>query len=433
MSWSGVRVIESDITLYGIGRMPVTRKKVAVITGASINDRSSILSTTRNLKMARSAHAYVRGSTVKFYDWLKESSGKVPSGPPIWICGDCHVGNLGPIADGKGRVAIQIRDLDQTVVGNPAHDLIRLGLSLASAARSSDLPGVITAKILGSLMEGYEAALAGDFVDQKDRSHRPKLMQKLLNQAVRRNWNHLAQERLETDKPEIPLGKSFWKLVPHEREAIERLVATEEVRRLLVSLKGRDGGDSVQLLDAVCWMKGCSSLGRLRFAVLVRLGNGRDSTLCLVDIKEAVAAAAPSVPKVKMPRDNAARVVMGAKALSPHLGGRMLAVRLFEKACVIRELMPQDLKIEIDRLSQEDAITLARYLANVVGRAHRRQLDEVQLKEWMATLTKNRTPALDAPSWLWSSVVDLVSVHEAAYLDHCRRHALTGRRDADSP
>jgi uncharacterized protein (DUF2252 family) len=48
---------------------------------------------------------------------------------------------MGPLADAKGRVDIQIRDLDQTVIGNPAHDLIRLGLSLASAARGSDLPG----------------------------------------------------------------------------------------------------------------------------------------------------------------------------------------------------------------------------------------------------------------------------------------------------
>ena len=111
-------------------------------------DRQAELSQARNLKMARSAHAYVRGSTVKFYEWLEESAGKVPAGPPIWICGDCHVGNLGPLADAKGRVAIQIRDLDQTVIGNPAHDLIRLGLSLASAARSSDLPGVTTARIL---------------------------------------------------------------------------------------------------------------------------------------------------------------------------------------------------------------------------------------------------------------------------------------------
>jgi len=83
----------------------------------------------------------------------------MPGGPSIWICGDCHVGNLGPIAHSSGRVDIQIRDLDQTVIGNPAHDLIRLGLSLASAARGSDLPGVTTAKMMEQLIEGYELAL----------------------------------------------------------------------------------------------------------------------------------------------------------------------------------------------------------------------------------------------------------------------------------
>ena len=106
------------------------------------NDRQRILTQTRNLKMAQSAHAYVRGSTVKFYEWLDSCRRcQFPDGPPVWICGDCHVGNLGPLADAKGLVVVQIRDLDQTVIGNPAHDLIRLGLSLASAARGSDLPG----------------------------------------------------------------------------------------------------------------------------------------------------------------------------------------------------------------------------------------------------------------------------------------------------
>jgi uncharacterized protein (DUF2252 family) len=37
-------------------------------------------------------------------------------------------------------VKIAIRDLDQTVIGNPAPDLNRLGLSLATAVRCSDLP-----------------------------------------------------------------------------------------------------------------------------------------------------------------------------------------------------------------------------------------------------------------------------------------------------
>jgi uncharacterized protein (DUF2252 family) len=49
------------------------------------------------------------------------------------------------VADAKGRVKIAIRDLDQAVIGNPVHDLIRLGLSLATAIRGSDLPGVTTA------------------------------------------------------------------------------------------------------------------------------------------------------------------------------------------------------------------------------------------------------------------------------------------------
>jgi uncharacterized protein (DUF2252 family) len=76
-------------------------------------------------------------------------------GPPIWICGDCHVGNLGPVADPAGNVEIELRDLDQTVIGNPAHDLIRLTLSLSMAARSSDLQGVTTALMLEQMMVGY--------------------------------------------------------------------------------------------------------------------------------------------------------------------------------------------------------------------------------------------------------------------------------------
>src|SRR6202041_2862827 len=111
-------------------------------------DREAMLTERRRLKMAASAHAYVRGNTLKFYEWLEASDGTLPHGPPVWICGDCHLGNLGPLADIDGRVDIQIRDLDQTVIGNPVHDLVRLGLSLAMAARGSDLPGVTTARMI---------------------------------------------------------------------------------------------------------------------------------------------------------------------------------------------------------------------------------------------------------------------------------------------
>jgi uncharacterized protein (DUF2252 family) len=388
-------------------------------------DRQQVLTQTRNLKMAQSAHAYVRGSTIKFYEWLESSNrSKLPEGPPVWICGDCHIGNLGPLADAKGRVLIQIRDLDQTVIGNPAHDLVRLGLSLASAARGSDLPGVTTARILEELVAGYQAALAGDFETVDDKTHRPKSIQSLLAQSTRRRWRHLAEERLDDVEPKIPLGKRFWALLQDEREALGQLFASDLIRPALTSLQGRSHDDPIELLDAAYWRKGCSSLGRLRYAALLRIGKGKDSSVCLIDVKEGATAAAPRTPKVDMPRDNAVRVVTGAKALSPNLGERMMAAKLLDKSVVIRELMPQDLKIEIDRLAQEEAMSIAHYLAAVVGRAHGRQMTSRQRQVWRTDLAKSSS-SLEAPSWLWASVVELLALHEAAYLDHCRRYALS--------
>jgi hypothetical protein len=174
-----------------------------------------------------------------------------------------------------------------------------------------------TARILEELMAGYEEALAESFERPTDRSYRPKSIQTLLAQSVRRRWPHLAEERLETVRPRIPLGQRFWPLTIKERNALD-------------------------------------------------------------------------------------------------------------KAIIVRELMPQDLKIEINRLTRQEAMTMARYLGGVVGRAHGRQMDATVRQEWLSLLAKNRTSSLDAPSWLWSSVVELIALHEAAYLDHCHRYVLSG-------
>jgi uncharacterized protein (DUF2252 family) len=202
------------------------------------------------------------------------------------------------------------------------------------------------------------------------------------------------------------------------------MFASDDVRPTLRSLQSRTKDDPIDLIDAAYWLKGCSSLGRLRYAALLRIGKGKNSSLCLIDVKEGVTAAAPRASKVEMPRDNAVRVVTGAKALSPNLGQRMMAARLLDKAVVVRELMPQDLKIEIDRLSRQEAMSLAHYLASIVGRAHGRQMTSSQRRAWRSDLAKNHKAALEAPSWLWASVVELIALHEAAYLDHCRQFAL---------
>ena len=97
--------------------------------------------------------------------------------------------------------------MDQTVIGNPAHDLIRLALSLAMAARGSDLPGVTTAHMLERMIEGYQSAFRpeahGKTTDASDEM--PKIVASVMREAAGRSWKHLADERIQASSRPFPL------------------------------------------------------------------------------------------------------------------------------------------------------------------------------------------------------------------------------------
>ncbi len=393
---------------------------------SSLVSRSSTLEERRARKMSESAHAFVRGNTVQHYAWLAEMPA-LPEGPSVWICGDCHVGNLGPIADRVGNIAVQIRDLDQTTYGNPAHDIVRLALSLASAARSSNLPGSTTARIVESMIEGYEAGL--DSLDHEETAREPATVTTVRRAALGRNWRHLANERLGDVRPTIPLGKKFWELSDEEKWSLGVLLDSSPVKRLILTLNKRTERAKVELIDAAYWMKGCSSLGKLRYAALVHLTGERKDKLSLVDIKEAgpsAAPAAPAAPGQEVPGNHAERIVAGARALSPNLGDRMASGTIMDRPVIIRELMPEDLKLEMEQFTRSEAVTAARYLAGIVGKAHGRQMAADDRHTWTSDLRSRHPSNLAAPNWLWSTVLGLLTRHEGAYLEHCRLH---GRAD----
>jgi Uncharacterized protein conserved in bacteria (DUF2252) len=126
-------------------------------TPPKVDDRSDRLEKARTKKMARSPQAYVRGNTDQFYRWLEGPlATDIPEGPPVWICGDCHVGNLGPVADANGRVRVHIRDLDQATIGNPAHDLKNDSVTYGVFAA---VLGLVAFIYLGSQITIYAAEL----------------------------------------------------------------------------------------------------------------------------------------------------------------------------------------------------------------------------------------------------------------------------------
>ena len=276
--------------------------------------RDALLQLRQNQKMARSPHRYVRGTTQLFYEWLEQSSRiNLPEGPPIWICGDCHVGNIGPLSNDEGRITLEIRDLDQTVIGNPAHDLLRLGLSLASAVRGSNAPGVTTARMLEAMIDGYDAALASPDDELKDLEiDAPEVVKQALRLSRGADWTTLARERIEDVTPTIPLGKRFWPLNQTENKAVRAFFDSGELDALVTRLKHRDDHAEVRLLDSAYWVKGCSSLGLLRLALLLEVRSGKkDRDLCIVDVKEAVRSLSPRAADTRMPRDQAQRVKAG--------------------------------------------------------------------------------------------------------------------------
>src|SRR6202012_1163382 len=114
----------------------------------------------------------------------------------------------------------------------------------------------------------------------------------------------------------------------------------------------------------------------------------------LMDIKEAVQASAPRYNNVRMPRSNAERVLEGARHLSPNLGERMVAADFNGSSVFIRELLPQDLKFDLETMSRDEAVEVAKYLATVVGKAHGRQMDDAGRKKWLQALSVPRAKSL---------------------------------------
>jgi uncharacterized protein (DUF2252 family) len=225
--------------------------------------------------------------------WMDLSVSGLPEGPAVWICGDCHSGNIGPIANSNGNVAMGIRDIDQTVIGNPAHDLIRLGLSLAMSARDSNLSGVITTRILEELMAGYKLALQPS-MHTSDDLKQPSIVNALMKKAMARSWTQLAKERIGGVSPEIPLGKRFWPLTKAERKAVFDLFAQENCTELKAALRPDGAELELKVIDAAFWMKGCSSLGFMRYAALVKFKEEkRLKTICIWSISKRLGRQSP--------------------------------------------------------------------------------------------------------------------------------------------
>jgi uncharacterized protein (DUF2252 family) len=140
--------------------------------------------------------------------------------------------------------------------------------------------------MLEEVMMGYENAFVQE-PREGDPAIQPESIRQVTKRASAASWKTLAIKRIEDVSPIIPLGKIFWPLSKEERAEIEQLFHTEEMRKLATMLRSREDSASAKLVDAAYWVKGCSSLGRVRYAALLEVGGKKKKRpdYCLMDLK----------------------------------------------------------------------------------------------------------------------------------------------------
>jgi uncharacterized protein (DUF2252 family) len=140
--------------------------------------------------------------------------------------------------------------------------------------------------MLEGLMGGYQRAMAAPEHKTADHTHKPRDIQKLLNRSIRRHWQHLARERLADVNPMIPLGQKFWPPTHEELQAARAHFRGDAARDVLTRITTRRNDEHIDLVDLAYRIKGCSSLGRSRYAALVGFGKHHKDGCCLVESKK---------------------------------------------------------------------------------------------------------------------------------------------------
>jgi hypothetical protein len=90
--------------------------------------------------------------------------------------------------------------------------------------------------MLEQMMIGYGRALKGPAASRVIESDKPDCVRVVMHRATSRTWKHLAKERLEDLRPNIPRGTRFWSLGKQEDATIRQLFSREEIRKLVASL-----------------------------------------------------------------------------------------------------------------------------------------------------------------------------------------------------
>jgi uncharacterized protein (DUF2252 family) len=379
-------------------------------------------------RMSSSPLAYLRGAAPLFFELLATRP-ELASGPSGegWIVGDMHLENFGayradPLgadepasetaASKKGRaVRFDLNDFDDAIIGPWRFDVLRLTTSLLLGGRELGANGLVALDLCDLLLDAWARSAFDKAPIPKEP---PAPIAALVEQVRDRSKTALLDARTAVTggKRHFVRGPRYADL---PAEVVDAVPAAFEGYIAGLAEEDRPHKGSLEIIDCALRIAGTGSLGGLRIGVLVK-GKGGPDGAWIFDMKEQGEPSASTIcggPPAMVPAERvctAFRACVERPALmlgSTTLRGSAGTTKL---SMFVRKLSPQEDKLNLRRLKQQDLPSLATYLGALLGSAHARA----------ATKAPKRWAASDL-ALIREHSIALAGIHEAVYLELCER------------
>ncbi|MBL8739658.1 MAG: DUF2252 family protein [Myxococcales bacterium] len=354
-------------------------------------------------KLGQSPLGFFRGSAPLFYEILADDpSLQLVTGDIGHVVGDMHLENVGAYRTDADEVTFDLNDFDDAGVAPLWVDRLRVAVSVLLAARSFHASAGDALGLVRELLQAYDDALAG-----APPPPLPKPIIELVERARKRSRKALLDMRAPLVKGERAFlrGDRYLELSTEQRSQVPALI---EGYRAALGERAPSHASSWVLVDVASRVAGCGSLGRKRFAFIVKDAEGTER---MFELKEAVPSAVERLTG-KADAEPSARVVRAANALALSAPRQLAALGVTPLGSFIgRKLCPEEDKLDLAKLSVGPKLSnVVRVVGALLGHGHARDVAAAGAKR---VIVRDNEDVIDR-------AVVLAGSFESIYLAHSR-------------
>jgi len=165
--------------------------------------------------MSEGMFRFFRGTCHLYYEDLDKKKEALPDSPPVWICGDLHIENLGSFKGDNRQVYFDLNDFDEAILAPCLWEIARMLTSILLAFDESELPKTEALNVIMQFIDVYANTLAKGKSINLDARTAEGIVSRFLQQVEKRKQKELLKKRtVLSKKGKLMLSADYAKHIP---------------------------------------------------------------------------------------------------------------------------------------------------------------------------------------------------------------------------